>query len=190
MRRRTLWTRLAGLLRATFWLAVLGLFLLGLWFTRLGAHWPSVYVMTDAAMEPTVAEGEYFLAWSPAGVVQRGDLVLFEYLTADGESVDVLRRLAALPGDTVRMDSGVVHVNGEPRDWPFRILRPRADRSELAITGDLYDWGPWIVPSDSVVVLADTRDISGWPDSRFFGFLPRERIFARATRVLVDRPLR
>jgi hypothetical protein len=30
-----------------------------------------------------------------------------------------------------------------------------------------------------VFVLSDTRDMIGWPDSRFFGAVPRQRIGAR-----------
>lgn len=135
--------------------------------------------MTGASMEPTVAAGEYFLAWSPAPALSRGSLVLFRYEDEDGV-FSVLRRLAALPGDTIRMVDGEVILNGRPQRWPFRIIKPEAWRSALAIEPDIYSWGPWIVPRDSVVLLADTRDMVGWPDSRFVGFIPINGIEARA----------
>lgn len=170
-------------LRTLGGLGLVGIFVLGLWMTRAGARWPSIYVMTGDSMAPTLHAGEYFLAWGPPEELRRGELVIFRYEDDDGV-FHVLRRLVALPGDTIAMDSGVVRVNGRARDWPFRILRPEASRSELAIVGNLYDWGPWVVPPDSVVLLSDTRDILGWPDSRFVGFIPRHEVLARATRRL------
>lgn len=144
--------------------------------------------MTGDSMAPTLYAGQHFLAWGPPADLRPGDLIIFRY-EDEGEVFHVLRRLAALPGDAVAMDSGRVLLNGEPQPWPFRILRPAASRSELAIEPNLYDWGPWTVPADSVVVLADTRDIIGWPDSRFLGFIPSDDILARATRRLDGRSL-
>ena len=165
--------------RIALWIALAVLFGLGVWLTRLGTRIPSVYYMTGASMEPTIGAGEYFIAWRPPGEIERGDLVIFRYEDEDGE-FDVLRRVAALPGDTIAMDSGTVIVNGQRQPWPYQILRPAASRSEIAIAGSLYDWGPWIVPPDSVVLLADTRDMIGWPDSRFLGFIPINDILATA----------
>ena len=69
-------------------------------------------------------------------------------------------------------------------------MTPAAGRSELAIEGRLFDLGPWIVPPDSVVLLADTRDMIGWPDSRFLGFIAIDDIIGRATRTIGGRRLR
>jgi signal peptidase I len=124
--------------------------------------------MTGASMEPSVRAHEYFLTTSPPGELRRGMLVIFRYEDEDGV-FHVLRRLAALPGDTVAMRDGSAVVNGRVRTWPFRIVEPRARRSPLAKVPDLYTWGPVVVPRDSVFLLADTRDIIGWPDSRFLG---------------------
>jgi signal peptidase I len=165
--------------RIALWVALALLLGLGVWLTRLGTRIPSVYYMTGPSMEPTIGAGEYFIAWRPPGEIKRGDLVIFRYEDEDGE-FDVLRRVAALAGDTIAMDSGAVILNGERQRWPYQILQPAASRSVLAIEGGLYDWGPWIVPRDSVVLLADTRDMIGWPDSRFLGFIPVNDILAKA----------
>lgn len=113
-------------------MAALALASLAAWATALGTRWPSLYVMTGESMEPTVGAGDYFIAWSPPGRPAPGDLVVFRSRDEDGV-FHVLRRVAALPGDTVAMDSGVVVLNGVPEQWPFRILVPAASRSELAI---------------------------------------------------------
>ncbi len=98
--------------------------------------------------------------------------------------------MAGLPGDTVEMRAGVVVRNGARQSWPFQILKPAASRSPLSRGGDLYDWGPWVVPSDSALLLSDTRDMIGWPDSRFIGFVALDDILARATSTLSGRRLR
>jgi signal peptidase I len=179
----------AGRLRAALWVVLAAIVLAGAWITRLGTRWPSVYFMTGPSMEPTIGAEEYFFAWSPPGELSRGDLVIFRYADEDGE-FHVLRRLVGLPGDTVSMADGVVLVDGVAQDWPHEILAPDANRSELALTGDLFTWGPWAVPPDSVVLLADTRDMVGWPDSRFLGYVPRSDVIARATRTVRGRRLR
>ncbi|MEX2154645.1 MAG: signal peptidase I [Gemmatimonadaceae bacterium] len=160
-----------------------------MWITRLGTRWPSVYYMTGSSMEPTVRATEYFLAWSATARLSRGDLVIFRYRDEDGV-FHVLRRLAAFAGDTVSMRAGRAVVNGVPQQWAFRIIEPEAWRSVIARGENLYDWGPWIVPVDSVMLLADTRDIIGWPDSRFIGYVSHNDILARVTRTLAGRRLR
>ncbi len=166
-------------LRAT----LLGVAFLLAWVTRLGTRWPHIYYMTGPSMEPSVREGELFVVWMPAGELERGDLVIFEFTDADS-TFHVLRRVAGLPGDTVSMHAGAVVVNGKLERWPYRIESPGARRSELALTDDLYDWGPWVVPPDSVLLLSDRRDMLGWPDSRFLGFVPKELIVGKTTRTL------
>lgn len=164
------------------------LILAAAWSTRVGTRWPAIYYMTGPSMEPTVRARELFLTWSPPGSLARGDLVIFEFEDADGE-FHVLRRVAGLPGDTLAMQDGELTLNGRRTPWPFRILAPRARVSAFALVGDLYSWGPWVVPQDSVFLLSDTRDHLGWPDSRFIGPVPTDRVIARATRTITGRPL-
>ena len=158
------------------------------WTTRGGTRWPGIYYMTGPSMEPTLRAGEYFLVWNPPGDLARGDLVVFRYEDEDGV-FHVLRRLAGMPGDTIAMRDGAIVVNGALQPWRFRIVAPEARQSALARTGDLHTWGPWMVPPDSVVLLSDTRDMLGWPDSRFLGFIPLADIVGKATRTVRGRAL-
>ena len=176
-------------LTSAVWVAVAVLIVVFAWTTRFGTRWVSVYYMTGASMEPTVKMEQYFLAWNPPGALSRGDLVIFRFEDEDGV-FHVLRRLVAFGGDTVSMKAGAAIVNGARQPWAFRIIEPAAWRSALAREPSLYDWGPWIVPAGSIMLLADTRDIIGWPDSRFIGFVSRDEIVARATRTLRGRRLR
>ena len=155
-----------------------------IWWTRAFTRWPETYVISGPSMEPTIQPGEYFTVSSPVDELRRGMLVIFRFRHEDDSTYHVLRRLAALPGDTIAMQLGRAIVNGRPTEWPFRILEPRARVSPLALVPDLYTWGPWVVPRDSVVLLSDTRDIVGWPDSRFLGFIPIDALEAQAGRII------
>jgi signal peptidase I len=160
-----------------------------LWGTRLFTRWPQVYYMTGGSMEPAVRAHEYFLTSAPAGPLRRGMLVIFRYEDEDGV-FHVLRRVAAVPGDTIRMRDGHANVGGRDDGHAFRVLRPEAHRSPLARGGELLTWGPVAVPRDSVFLLADTRDMMGWPDSRFLGPVPVTAVEARATVIIWPRILK
>jgi len=83
--------------------------------------------------------------------------------------VRYVKRLAALPGDTVRLRGGVLSVDGRPVERP-----PTAKGWE----GDSPDFGPVGVPAGSCFVLGDNLDES--LDSRSWGFVPLESIVGRA----------
>ncbi len=148
------------------------------------ARLPSLYYMTGPSMEPAVGAGALFLAVPPRGSPERGDLVLVELLL-DDSSYHVLRRVVGLPGDTLAMREGRLTINRAAAPWPCRILQPEADRTlEGPLAGTLYNWGPVVVDSGAVFVLSDTRDMIGWPDSRFLGPLPAARVVGRLWRVV------
>ncbi len=157
--------------------------------TKFFTEWPQVYYMTGSSMEPAVRAHEYFFTRSPVERLDRGMLVIFRYEDADGV-FHVLRRLAALPGDTISMRDGRAIVNGKDDGVRFRIIKPDAHRSPMAKAGELFTWAPVVVPRDSVYLLADTRDMIGWPDSRVLGAIPVANIEARATRIAWPRVLK
>lgn len=100
---------------------------------------------------------------------QRGDVIVFEAPVAPGR--DFIKRVIALPGDTVQVKSGTVFVNGQPLHEPY-LTHPGS-----------YTWpidrtGPVTVPSQQYFVLGDNRDNSS--DSHIWGFLPEKNIIGKA----------
>ena len=98
--------------------------------------------------------------------IQRGDVVVFDY-PLDGTQ-SFIKRIVALPGETVEIRRGLVYVNG---NWLPEPYVP----SQYC---DLSDFGPLKVPSDSYFVMGDHRNSSN--DSRVFGTVARLSIHGRA----------
>lgn len=98
--------------------------------------------------------------------IQRGDVVVFRYPADPAKSY--IKRVIALPGDTVRIDHGQVWVNGEALSEPYVPKRFRDSRDMDAI----------VVPEGRYFVMGDHRSISF--DSRDFGTVKRNLIYGKA----------
>jgi signal peptidase I len=98
--------------------------------------------------------------------IHRGDVVVFWYPLDRSKSF--IKRVIALPGETVTIRQGVVTVNGVVVPEPYV---PRQYE-------DVSDYGPTGVPADSYFVMGDHRISSN--DSRVFGPVPSQFIYGRA----------
>lgn len=83
---------------------------------------------------------------------ERGDIIIFKY--PDDESVNYVKRVIGLPGETVLIEDGNVYVDGEVIDEPYLD------------TVTLGYYGPYTVPEDSYFMMGDNRNDS--KDSRFW----------------------
>src|SRR5262245_11021915 len=108
------------------------------------------YRIPTAAMEPTVHAGEHVLT-RRASSAQRGDLIAFRYpLKPD---TTFMKRVVALPGETVEIRDKQLFVNGRAVDEPYVIhddpeLFPRDPRlPEPYKSRDQY--GPYVVPPNT-----------------------------------------
>ena len=107
------------------------------------------------SMEDTVMAGSRLLINRVAYAVsepKRGDIVAFYY--PDDEETVYLKRIIALPGETVEGRDGKVCVDGEPLEEEY--VAEEIDS----------DFGPFYVPADMYFVMGDNRNDS-W-DSRFW----------------------
>ena len=98
--------------------------------------------------------------------IHRGDVVVFWYPLDRSKSF--IKRVIALPGETVTIRQGVVTVNGVVVPEPY--VPPQYE--------DVSDYGPQRVPADSYFVMGDHRISSN--DSRVFGPVPSQFIYGRA----------
>jgi len=124
------------------------------------------YQVQGKCMEPNVYTGDR-LWGSNLGLlagVKRGDVVVFA--APEEPSRYFIKRVVALPGETVEIRGREVLVNGEK--LPEKYLR-REWRDSLP---------PTRLGKESVWVMGDNRDQSN--DSRLWGELPLSRVRGRA----------
>ena len=123
-----------------------------------------VTLVHDADMEPTYREGRPVL-FLRLGGVKRGDVAV---LGVDVRGT-VLRRVVAVPGDTVELRDGTVFVNGLAERGNYSITRTDPDPG-----GPGY---PLILRADEYFVLGDRRETA--LDSRSFGLVTMRNILGR-----------
>lgn len=202
-----------------YWLdyraAVLFLALMG-GYRSAWADWVRV---PSGSMNPTIVEGDRLLIdkhsfglrvpfslihLTRGGDPARGDIVIFD--SPRGGTL-LVKRIIAVPGDTVAMDGDTLIVNGtrahyEQGDVAQLRLLLAATRAQHPLilreagVGPVHDIlllpdrgpepldGSVSVPRGMYFVLGDSRDDSA--DSRYIGFIPRRNIIGRATRVIVS----
>jgi signal peptidase I len=178
------------------------------------------FSIPSGSMRPTLLEGDYLfvtkwaygyskhsLPFSPdlfegriwADEPERGDVVVFKF--PPNPSLDYIKRVIGLPGDTVQMRDGVLYINDEPvpREKVGEIQNP--DITEVAqpvevwretlpngVSYDTFDLTQnslgddtreFVVPEGHYFMMGDNRDNS--TDSRFsVGFVPFENLVGRA----------
>jgi signal peptidase I len=162
------------------------------------------YRIPSGAMIPTLQLGDHILA-QRGGVPGRGELIVFRY--PKDPSIDFIKRVVAIGGDTVEIRDGVPVVNGQPlareeapaddpscpyRDFdehtggwqtrPCRALRETQGGHRYTVVEDhqglARSFPSVAVPPGHYYVLGDNRDNSH--DSRYWGTVPGELVEGRA----------
>jgi signal peptidase I len=156
---------------------------------------------SSRSMLPTLLVGDHFFVdkrrWTPA----RGEVVVFKQPL--DHSIDSVRRVVGIPGDTVQVTRDRLVVNGEvtPRQrlaegcidgetdsfpgepptsctrW-LEVLDGRAHEIATAEPSGVEDTRPFVVPAGHVYVLSDNRD--NGEDSRVWGPIPLANIKGKA----------
>jgi signal peptidase I len=184
----------------------------GAFYVRAGIL--EAFYLPSASMYPTIRRGERILVDKLAyrnGPVRRGDIVVFP--APNNRSEKHIKRVVALPGDTVEIRDGQLYINGVrlertpqgPSQFPhdrmlsgevFRetngaarygiLLAPLpATTSSTAPTGAGGNFARTTIPTGECFVLGDNRDRS--VDSRAYGPIPLADIVGRVTHVYYPR---
>lgn len=98
--------------------------------------------------------------------IERGDMVVFWFPLDKSKSY--IKRIIALPGDTIQIDNGTVILNGKPLREDYVPDKYRDHQSYPAT----------VVPPDNYFVLGDHRSSSN--DSRAWGTVERSYIYGKA----------
>jgi signal peptidase I len=158
----------------------------------------------SGAMEPTLQVNDRIIIDRNSyreNNPKRGDIIIFNptdrLLKMDYREAFV-KRVIGLPGDKVTVVNDRVTINGEPLSENYfsgvqvkemteiynrkREKAPNASENQLWIEGKPEESGSnWegTVPSNEYFVLGDHR--SGSLDSRYWGYVPRDRIVGKVT---------
>ena len=100
---------------------------------------------------------------------ERYDIVLFEYPYGE-ESVNYVKRVIGLPGETVNIIEGKVYINNSttPLDDSFVCETP------------FGDFGPFVVPEGQYFMLGDNRNNSFDSKSWDTPYISREKLIGKA----------
>jgi signal peptidase I len=149
------------------------------------------YRIPSSSMEDTLLKGDHILATKynygltipfttrkmlgEDKVPDRGDIVIFTF--PGNHSMDFVKRVIGLPGDTIEVRDKKVYVNGEL----YRIAYEKYTDPFILTQGQgkvRDNFGPSIVEAGHCFVMGDNRDQSY--DSRFWGQVPIQNIKGKA----------
>ena len=154
------------------------------------------FYIPSESMVPTLEVGDRVFVSKfmfDGGDVARGDVIVFENPNAaelpdrggissvlhwlgegigiaQPENEDFIKRVIALPGETIEIRRDVVYIDGNPLDEPYLTQAAKEATGELA---------PKTVPDDALFVMGDNRGNSA--DSRYgLGFVPLDKVIGKA----------
>lgn len=127
---------------------------------------PQPVKVEGTAMLPTLRDGDKIFVDRNFDKLERGDIVVF-YFPMD-QRKSYLKRIIALPNDTIEIREGQVFVNRAPINEPYvdpQLNLSHRSTPETKLTPDQY------------YVIGDNRDNSS--DSRIWGPLDRKFIYGK-----------
>ena len=139
----------------------------------------SAYKVSSSSMEGSLFEGDYIfvnkMAYEYGTQPKQNDIIVFKY--PNNPSKDFIKRIIAVPDQTVQIADKVVYVDGDVASIPLHSKHI----DQRIIPGDLSfrdNFNEFIVPEGQYFVMGDNRDDSR--DSRFWGTVPFENIRGKA----------
>jgi signal peptidase I len=128
------------------------------------------YHVEGVSMVPSLQDNEYVLVNKAIYLLhppERGDVIVFHNPT--NTSVDFIKRVIGVPGDTVQVDANHISINGVQLDEPY-ISSPATQVTNT-----------WKISPGKYFVLGDNRPVSD--DSRYWGCVPQSYIVGKAVAV-------
>ena len=131
---------------------------------------------------------------------ERGDVIVFKY--PNDPSVNYIKRVVGLPGDTIEIKNKIVYINDEEvaqeeisgkeimddmddkfREYNLKFYKVKTGQHTHTIQHDQdnyfrVDYAKRKIPEGQYFAMGDNRDFSA--DSRFWGFVPFKNIKGRA----------
>jgi signal peptidase I len=148
-----------------FWSILMGYFIQG--------YVVSSGILIDRSLQPTLAkEGYYLMNKYIYDFVnpERGDIVVFRR-TPDA-SMGYVKRIVGLPGETLLIKSGEVHIDGRRLEEPYAIGKTHPDLAPHSIAE-----GTYYVLGDNRWVREDSREFGPVPLKKIEGKIAADKLF-------------
>ena len=133
------------------------------------------FQVSGESMYPTYKDHEYILTNIVGlrfGELKRGDVIVFKAPTDPGK--DFIKRVMALPGDSISVKNGYVYLNGKKINESSYLRNDvRTPEGEFLRDGETVT-----IPNDHVFAMGDNRQFSS--DSREWGFLNKKDIIGKS----------
>lgn len=126
------------------------------------------------SMFPTYHNGNYLITEKISyrlGNPKKGDVVVLK--NPRDESQDFIKRVIAIPGDTIKIERGSIFINGQQTAEPYLPSGTNTKAGAFLTEGATIKAAP-----DQYFVVGDNRDHSS--DSREWGAVTKEKIIGRA----------
>jgi signal peptidase I len=136
---------------------------------------PEEFKKTGGSMAPTFQKSDRVLVKKSGRYKpRRGDIVVFKS-PVDG-NMNLMKRVAALGGESVEIKDGSVYINGEKMESPRLKNIEYVSTGKFGVEGEAFE-----VPADSLFVLGDNSVNSR--DSREFGAVAESDLIGRAYKI-------
>jgi signal peptidase I len=146
------------------------------------------FKIPSSSMEPTLLVGDYLLVnkfiyglripYTNIKVFQykkpqRGNIIVFIY--PKDPTKDFIKRVIGTEGEKVQIIHSKIYINDRLIDDPWGHFQIN---QQLGYFPMMENFGPVVVPKDSLFVMGDNRDNS--QDSRFWGYVNLNAVLGKA----------
>lgn len=132
-------------------------------------------IVQEHSMENTLQPNDYLFVSKQSyklfgGEPQRGDIIVFHssLTTASGKEKLLVKRVIAIPGDTISITGGVVYINGDPTEENY-TKDGYTDTEMAEVT----------VPEGSLFCMGDNRQNSADSRDSRIGFVDESLIMGK-----------
>jgi signal peptidase I len=134
------------------------------------------FIVEGPSMEPNFYTGERLIVSKIIYSIrkpERGEVIVFHAT----KEKDYIKRVIALPGETVKVEGDKVYVNNQLLDEPY-LKKALDDAAKKGIPYNTRNFPEKTVADGTIFVMGDNRSNSA--DSRDIGFIKYEQVVGRA----------